>query len=265
MNFKQYMINKIEESKGLEELNEVKFSEKNLAKVVKLYSNIMGKQMNGKFMPIGTEEYKRKTGPGKGFRVMNNNGEQLRFNWDQKLAKKAKFDLTSIDYWDKGNTNFQKPSRTITFDSNLNVLQVLSKVVEALKTGVINEAEAIVDDINEMIFEARSAKEKKQWLSDNDIPTFYSSPSKSAGLKKILDKKGLTEQMQIFLGQPETNTFEDGLQKVEKAFNSKNVYADPDLVFQDIEDLTGLVASGKWRTLIVCGMGGVNRKDLLAA
>jgi len=255
MNFKEYMEARINEAQA--ELNEVKFSEKNLQKVVKLYSSIMGKQMSGKFMPIGMEEYKRKMGAGKGFRVMNNAGEQLRFNWDQKLAKKAMFDLTSIDYWAKGNIDFQKPTRTVTFGAELNVLQVLSKITDALKTGTINEATEIIEEANGLLLEKRTSAEKKEWLEANGMPKSLAGSEK--GMRKRAEELGLSEQLEVFLGEPETNTFAEKLDKVDKKMNDKNVYADPDLVFQDIEDLTGLVASGKWRTLIVCGMGGVGK------
>ena len=170
MNFIEFMENKLNEAE--QELNEVKFSEKNLKKVVKLYSSIMGKQMGGKFMPLGkdVEEYKRKSGPGKGYRVMNNAGEQLRFNWDQKFAKKAQYDLTSIDFWAKDNTDFQKPSRTIRFAAELNVIQVLSKITDALKTGTINEAKELIDDANDFLFErGRTKEEKIEWLETHGL------------------------------------------------------------------------------------------------
>jgi hypothetical protein len=170
MNFKEYMANKLNEAEI--QLNEVKFSEKNLEKVVKLYSSIMGKQMDGAFKPLGMEEFKRKTGVGKGFRVMNNAGEQLRFNWDAKKAKKAQFDLTSIDYWKAGELDFQKPTRTVMFGAELNVIQVLGKITDALKTGTINEAQELIEDANDFLFEGGDTRaERKKWLKDQGLDT----------------------------------------------------------------------------------------------
>lgn len=251
MNFKEFMSYKINEAEI--ELNEVKFSEKNLEKVVKIYSSIMGKQMGGKFKQLGgIEKYKRKMGPGRGYRVMNSAGEMLRFNWDQKLAKKAQYDLTSIDFWAKGNINFQKPTRTVRFGAELNVIQVLSKIIDALKTGTINEAHDLIDDANIILFEAKgpTKDEKIAWLENHGLKR-----SKAGSVKNMqiaAAEAGLSEQLEIFLGQPETNSFEGGLKKIEKEFNQE-VFANPDTVFEDIEDLLGLVASRKWRTLIVCG------------
>ena len=71
-------------------------------------------------------------------------------------------------------------------------------------------------------------------------------------------KVGLSEELEVFLGQAETNTFEANLKKSEEAFSSE-VYANPETVFEDIEDLLSVVAAGKWRTLVVCGMGGIGK------
>lgn len=255
MNFKQFMVEKTNETEL--ELNEVKFSEKNLERVVELYSSLMGKQMGGKFKKIGLEDYKRKMGPGKGFRVMNSSGEMLRFNWDQKLAKKAQYDLTSIDFWAKGNIDFQKPTRTVKFGSELNVIQVLSKIIDALKTGTIAEATELIDEANTFLFEkGRTKDEKIEWLEQNGLKRSKAGSVKN--MQMAAAEAGLSDVLEVFLGQPESNSFEGELKKVEKVYD-QTVYANPDTVFDDIEDLLGLVATKKWRTLIVCGQGGIGK------
>ena len=236
-------------------LNEVKFSEKNIEKAVKLYSKIFGRKMSGNFRPLGFEDHKRKMGPGKGYRVMNNAGEMLRFNWDERLAKKAQYELTSIDYWAKGNVDFTQPTRTIKFAPELNVIQVLEKVVDALLTGSITEAEDIISELN-VIVEGRSREEKEEWLASKGLPK---SIYKSTKVMRIrAEEAGISDQLEVFLGEKEINSFEAGLKDVEQKF-TKEVYADPETVFEDIEDMLSVVAAGKWRTLIVCGMGGVGK------
>jgi hypothetical protein len=239
------------------ELNEVKFNEKNIEKVVQLYSKIMGRKMGGAFKPMGFETYKRKMGPGKGFRVMNDAGEMLRFNWDERLAKKAQYELTSIDYWASGNVNFQQPTRTVKFAPELNVIQVLEKVIDALLTGSINEAKEIIKEVNLLLeTKLRTPQEKQEWLIANGLPKSLAGSEKS--MRARAAKVGLSEQLEVFLGQVETNSLETKLKETEKVFN-KEVYADPETVFDDIEDLLSVVAAGKWRTLIVCGMGGIGK------
>jgi hypothetical protein len=179
---------------------------------------------------------------------MNNAGEMLRFNWDAKLAKDANFMLTSIDYWKKGNVNFEKPTRTITFAPDLNVVQVLGKITSALETGNLAESFELT--------EARTKAEREEWVASKGIAK--SNANSEQYMIKAAEKAGLGDEVKIFLGQKETNSFEDSLQQVEKQFDGK-VYADPETVFEDIEDLLSLVASGKWRTLIICGQGGIGK------
>ncbi len=261
MNFKEYMLNKIEESQDFE-INEVRFSEKNLTKVALLYGKIMGKQMGGVFKPFGIESFKRKTGEGKGIRMMNNQGYQLRFNWDYKKSKKSQYDLTSIDYWDKDNLDFSKPSRTIMFSPDLNTIQVLGKIVGALKTGHITEAVTIIEEANIIIEKKRSGKEKSEWLKSKGLRS-----SMAGSMEKMRDEAesaGLLGELEIFLGQPETNTFVDGLNKADKLMDT-TIYADPDTVFDELEDLTQMVASGFSKSLVITGMGGILRNNLLVA
>jgi len=238
------------------EVNELAFNGDALEKVVKLYSSIMGKQMGGVFKILGLEEFKRKTGPGRGYRVMNEKGEQLRFNWDEKLAKKANFELTSIDYWNGTDFDFQKPTRTVMFAPELNVIQVLSKITDALKSGSIRESVEIIVEANDILLEKRSGKEKQEWLLANGMAKSLANYEDE--MIRRADQNGLGEAVRIFLGQDETNSFEGELKKTDKLLDS-TVYADPETVFEDIEDLLSLVATGKWRTLVVCGQGGIGK------
>ena len=254
MNFKDFMLNKIEE--GNQSINEVKFSAKNLEKVALLYGKIMGKQMGGVFKVFGTEDFKRKSGPGRGIRMMNESGEMLRFNWDKKLAKKAAYDLTSIDFWAKNNIDFQKPTRTITFGSELNVVQVLAKIVDALKTGTINEAELFIKEAN-LILEGTTPKERSDWLRAHSLPA---SDGRESAMRKQVNSKAphLKDQLEIFLGQPEANSFEAGIKQAEKEF-AGTPFADPETVFDDVEDLLEVIVSGRWKSMVVCGMGGIGK------
>jgi len=245
-------------------LLEASFSEKNVEKVVKLYSRIMGKKLGGEFKPLGFEEYKRTMGLGKGYRVMNERGAQLRFNWDVKLAKKTNNTLTSIDYWDAKNRDFQKPTRTVVFKADLNVVQILDTLTDALQTGTLREAEetmmgapALFDALAQPLTEARRSKQEKQaWIAHHNLPASLIGSEKS--LRARAEKEGLGAEIEIFLGNKETNSFESGLKKADKQLG-KTVYADPETVFDDIEDMLSVVASRQWRTLIICGAGGVGK------
>ena len=262
MSLKQFIANRqartdVNESSFETAINEVKFNEKKLEKVAELYGKIMGKQMKGQFYKLGVENFKRKSGAGRGIRTMNAGGEQLRFNWDQKLAQKGLYELTSIDFWRQGDRDFTKPYRRIELAQQDNVVQVLGKVVKALQTGNISEAEEIIDDAN-MIFEAKSTKEVAKWIQDNGMNPNYASPSKRDNLKKAAEKEGKLEALMVFLGEEETNEFEEKLVKAEKEYE-KVLYSDPETVFDDIEDLLTLIAAGNWNSLMILGDPGIGK------
>lgn len=246
----------VESSDNFIQIDEASFSASKIEKVVGLYAKILSRKMGGQFKQIGFEDYNRKMGKGRGLRLMNNDGHQLRFNWDSKLAKSTKYDLTSVDYWTPLNTNFQKPTRTVVFGPELNVVQVMEQIGDALLSGSINEAQEHLVDALYVLNEKRSGKEKQEWLASKGLPKSLAGSEKN--MRARAEKEGLSEELEVFLGQAETNTFETELKKSEKKLSGE-VFADPETVFEDIEDLLSVVAAGKWRTLVVCGQGGIGK------
>lgn len=242
-------------------VNEAAFNASALEKVVKIYAKLISKKFpGGEFKFLGLEEFKRDFGPGKGFRYINEDGAMLRFNWDAKVAKKATYDLTSMDFWEAGNLNFQKPTKTIMFKQEFNVIEVIDEIAKELKFHTIKEEVQEKTELNfGKLFEAeikRSRKEKRDWLVQHGLPK--SLAGSVAAMKDRAKEIGLGDKIEIFFGKEETNTFEEEIQKVEKQFNDK-VYADPETVFEDIEDVLSVVAAKQWRTLVVCGMGGIGK------
>lgn len=243
-------------------LNEAAFSEKNLVKAATLYGKILGKKMGGDFAELGVETYTRKTGPGRGVRMMNEKGSQLRFNYDAKIGKTGNFDLTSIDYWEAKNKNFQKPTRTVMFKAEFNVVEVLDSIWKALLTGELHEGSDVCPVCGQTpcncttIDEARSSQEKQDWLAAKGMPKSLAGSEKA--MRARAEQLGIEDELETFLGMQETNSFEDDLKATEQKLTDE-VYANPETVFQDIEDLLEVVAKGKWRTLVVCGMGGIGK------
>lgn len=231
-------------------LNEAKFDAKKLAKVVKLYSRILGKSFGGEFKNLGVEDFKRKGGIGKGIRTMNSKGIQIRYNWDAAMSKATKFTLTSMDYWEADNLNFSHPTRTVKFGPELNVVMVLNTIYHALKSGTIKESQEIIAEAK------RTPAEKADWLESKGLARSFAKSEKV--MRGKAGDAGYGEELEVFLGSKETNSFEGNIKAVETQYNQE-VYADPDTVFDDIEELTSLIANGQWRTLIVCGMGGVGK------
>ena len=217
-----------------------------LTKAVQLLASVMSKRFGSEFKNLGSESYKREISSGTGFRMMNENGQQLRFNFDS-FGKGP--DLTSVDYWEASNTNLTLPNKTVFFASDESIVKIVNSIYEALVLGRVN------GDLNEA---KRSQSEKKQWLSEHGLPASLSKSEKCFIVKA--DAKGFGEEARLFLtgGQPETNSTEKSLQKAEQKFDEM-VYADPDTVFEDIEDLLELIKNKSQKSLIILGQGGIGK------
>ena len=240
-------------------LNEASFDESKIEKVVSLYSSIFSKKFGSKFKKIKKESFKRKSGgSGVGIRYMNENGVMLRFNWDKK-KKKNKYFITSIDYWKEGNYNFAKPTRRVEFAPEANVVQILDKAIDALKTGIVKEnfEGEVLQEQMELLSEAKpTRKEKEEWAVAHGMPK--SAAGSTPYMKKRAKEMGILDELLVFLGEDESNSTQEEIKKTEKEFK-KEVYANPETVFQDIEDLTFVIAQKKWKSLIILGMGGIGK------
>jgi hypothetical protein len=232
-------------------VNEANFSAKNLTKVAEAAGKILGRKLGGEFKVIGLEKYKGANGPGTGVRCMNNAGAQIRFNFDAKIASMGKGtnSLTSLSYWSPTNANFEQANNVIIFHPQANIVEIMSKVGESLNAGKIVES----------ILSEKTQKEVKAWLANNDAPQYWGSPDQADKLDSRLAKKGLGGQFAIFMGEPETNTFEDVTLQVAQSEFKSTKYANPDTVFQDVEQLLKVVAARKWKSLVVCGAAGVGK------
>lgn len=252
MRFKDYISNKseiIEESFDLSDLevNEAAFNETALEKVASIYAKLIGRKLDGgNFKNLGMETYNRKMGPGKGFRFMNEKGAMLRFNWDSKISKEARYELTSLDFWEEGNLDFTKPTKTIVFKTEFNVIEIINEIAKELQFAAVRES----------VNESPTKNQTREWLGQHGLTK--NLVKDEAKMKDAAVKAGLGEKLQIFLGQKETNSFEEDLKATQKEFDSQ-VFANPETVFEDIEDVLSIVASKEWRTLVVCGMGGVGK------
>jgi hypothetical protein len=253
------------------DLNEATFNAKRLDKVCKLLSKLTEKRF-GKLGRLGTVERfdNNILGYGRGYRyISNTSGAMFRFNWLQesdrdknKDLKDLKFSISGVDYWKPG-TNFNTPSVSIKFGSHLNIVQVWESILNTLESGKISESDEnlMTTSLNATLNERRTKKEKEDWMKSKGLPKSYGKNGDDVLLKYVNKKGGaeLAEELEVFLNSTETNTIEDAIVKSEKKFADSKVYSDPDYVFDDIEALTGMVGRGDWRSLVVCGMGGVGK------
>lgn len=281
MSFKQFLKESLID-KAIEKdsnLSEAVFSEKNLAKVMKLYSRLFSKQFESKFYLIGEENFKRASGKGVGARFINEQGYQLRFNWsreelrdlkklDQKEGKGEALYLSSIDYWEPVNDDFGRPSTTLTFHKTLNVVQIWDKVSKLLKKGV--KGKFTISDIlgkdvvNEATpYELKNAQNREFAKRAGFTGVKFHSLTKDTLNQYLKDDPELQAKfdeyvLEITAGKQETNDLDTDLKKTKKDFDDK-IYADPDLVFEDIERMVEFIAKKGSKSFICCGLGGVGK------
>lgn len=113
-------------------LTDAKFTSDRISQINALYGKLFGEEFGGDFKVVYKEEFKSSDGrEGIGYRMFNPQGYQLRFsfNKDNITASNAKntldtFVVDSIDFWDKNNTELDKPSFTCTFSSSRSVEQI---------------------------------------------------------------------------------------------------------------------------------------------
>lgn len=277
-------------SQDYEFLNEAEFKQENIARVMQLYRKLFGKYFGGEFKIFAEEEYKKPGEKGTGIRLINNLNYQLRFNWkfsSSNALKKAnqqdktKLYISSIDYWEPTNLDFEKPSATITFLIDVNVVQIWKGLAKVIKKGVrgkytlkdlqadaellgVNESEKIHTKggfaeyaMTESPFKnwgQQSQFLKSQGMKDMSVSDFKKLYADDPELAAKAD----SYVVELGIGKKETNSTGEKLRKADKELEQK-VYSDPEYVFQDIEDLATLVAKGKLKSLIICGQGGIGK------
>ena len=273
-------------------LNEAVFSADKIQRVMQLYRRLFGKYFGGEFKVFEEEVYKKAGEKGTGIRLINDSNYQLRFNWSlvksNELAKKAKADksklyISSIDYWDPVNTNFEKPSTTINFLMDINVVQIWQALAKIIKKGVkgkytlrdlqnITKTEitesysygSFVDYLNEASPNDLNKTQRTDFMKKAGFKASQAFNTNAKDFEKLVkDDSSLQAKLdeyciEVGIGKKETNSTGAKLRDSEKALKEK-VYSDPDLVFKDIEDLTTLVAKGGAKSLIICGQAGVGK------
>ena len=238
-------------------LVEAVFSEKNIEKAIHLMSRIIEKKFGSKFYSLGFEDFKSTLhGTGKGYRLINQSNVQLRFNWSPK--DKGSFEISSMDYWKTDNYNFNIPSLSVKFGPDLNIIQVIEQIITALKrnkTGQYTiDTKPNMSDMTESIPD--STARRSEWLRSKNLP--LDKANQPQAVKKIAAKMGELAEYEIFVGKPEENSIVTKLEQAELEY-TKTPYANPDTVFNDIEDLVTVVALGYQNSLIVAGGPGIGK------
>lgn len=269
-------------------LSEAEFKQENLEKVLRLYKSLFSKKLGGTFYVLGKEEFKRQDGSkGEGYRLINEKGHQLRFNWDraqrknlQKENQKDAIWISSLDYWDPMDNNFDCPTSTVRFLKNTNVVEIWKgisnllfknikgkfTIADVLKLNeefceIMNVTPLSEEELKELKEAEASRFEKEQFLIARGFKK--TNAKGSDRFDAFIRDNNLEDEwdeylLEISKGKPETNTISKEIKSAEKDLESQ-VYADPEYIFEDIENMVEFIAKGGSRSLILCGQGGIGK------
>lgn len=248
---------------------ESSFNASKLRKVSDLLAQLLGKDLGGNFKLLGgsfgTETFKKKGGlSGKGYKYGNESGYMIRFGWLNK--NKSKFQIQQVDLWEPGKgSSWEKPTISITLYDWMNIVEVVAQLRDILVHGAVTEGlnESYKSEVSEAV-KASSMPTKKmiayaaaqgvEYFPDEDTYTMLQNRMEKEGKWDEEEYKGFKVKKDV----TESNSTSDTLSKAEKEL-AKRKYADPDVVFDDIEKLTKVVASGLQNSLIIAGMAGIGK------
>jgi len=247
-------------------LNEA-FSEKNLLKVSELLASLFSKGKFGKFKKMTESFFKNDFTSsdgekGVGFQYLSKNGYMIRFGFVNRKTKakglKNKFSVNRVDFWrPDGSSTFGQPSQTIYIPDWLNIVDVVNTIKEALENNSVSLEESVNEEYNPKLSKKMNAYIMSLGYDPMEAggsPTAFKNKLKKEGVWNDDDYKAF----KIEKGAPEDNTITGQMKTAEKKLAERK-YADPDVIFKDIETLVKVVATGAQKGLIVAGMAGVGK------
>ena len=246
-------------------LNEA-FSEKNLEKVSNLVAQIFSKGGQGVFKPFTMEGWYKQSfktvnkEKGIGYAFVSTKGYILRLGFVKRKIKsdkkfKADFTINTVSYWKPdGVAKFNKPSITVDLKPWVNIVESV-QVIKDVIAGKITES----SDLS--ISESKSYVPKKMisYMAFKGYD-YDGENNKYQVVKKMGDDWDEQEYKgySVTSGKKENNSMEETFVAAEKQLKEQK-YADPDIIFEDVEKLTKVVGMGLQNSLIVVGDAGIGK------
>jgi len=222
-------------------INESSFRSSDLKKVLKNIKIVVEKSIGSKLLPFGDingEPFKRSNGiTGIGiYYIVDKFDILVRFNWEKHKKSNT---ISSIDAWINIYDIYEQPTATLDIPTDYNIIQsigIISNFIKKPRTGIINEAKG-----------DKKRALAAEWGLDPEMS--YADIQKAIRKKKkLIAMKGITED----------NSVKRETESAQKLFDSQQ-YADPDIVFEDLDDLTRMVASNIQPSLLITGMAGIGK------
>lgn len=237
-------------------ITEAKFTKTDLPKVVKVLVKVVERAAGTKFSPMGgvgnnTEKFRKSNGNvGVGMRYVTDDGLMVRFNLytNQKTGMISSVDIFTLD----GDLN--RPEFTLVLPSQINSIEMaksIGKFVKNPRKGPVKLVEGYQMKRIELLSEVKRTPENLSLADtyniDIDLP--------AAEFKKKVFAV-VTAMAQT--GVKEVSELSDAVDVAQKRLDSQT-FADPEVVFADLDDLVGMVASGYQPSLLVTGMAGIGK------
>ena len=250
---------------------EAQFDKNKLRRVSRLFGILFGKKFGSTFQFFTLETYKKMGTKGMGIRLINDNAQMIRLNFNRDSISygfgnqdRETLVIDGIDFWEQGNSDFGQPTLSCTFPKACNVVQIYKKLSLLLSQGKrgkfkYEDLKETNESIQEAVRELGSKYDRQAFIDKKGADV----DSKKTPFEEYLKANGLEQEYSDFLveikaGKPETNSTQENIQQVQVDFD-EHVYANPETVFRDIEDMTEFIAKGGSKALIVCGMGGIGK------
>lgn len=249
---------------------ESSFSAGKMKKVSDILAQVLGKDLGGTFKQLGGsfgyEEFKKNGGvSGKGYKYGNSAGYMIRFGWLDK--NKSMFQINSVDLWVPGSgASWEKPTKSVRLYDWMNIVDVVNELKEILVHDKMPEIlkESVKSRKSSIHESVKSPPSKKliayaefknvKYIPEEDSYHGLIAKIKAAGSFDEDELKGF----KVTKNEVEQNTTSATIKKAEALLSSRK-FADPEIVFTDIEKLTKVVALGLQNALVVAGMAGIGK------
>ena len=279
--FDQRMANLEHHDQGL--ITEA-FSKKDLDKAIPKLAKVVGAQANDQLFRYGGANYYQKfqkagSGAVVGALFLTKSGKAIRFNWEATVQKDSLAAVTSIDVWntDEWNLGYPKPSCSVETET-MNIVQISKIAASLLKQPGVRTLE-----LKEGLHEARqmaSVQQVVDWCNQNKVNL---KAVKTISLQAFKDSSGMDWPPSIRSLKVKRGVFDlskagtmgpgaggvDVIQNtaqekhpahaVVKDLENKARKISVDDLFEDLGDLSTLVAKGVRPSLLVVGGAGTGK------
>ena len=263
-------------------INEASVGESNLASASRKVAQFISRKIGSDFKEITGETYKNADGVFFGILYVSDNNDALRVNWDGKK-------FYSINYWEDYAGSANQPSKEIkTADigpNDASFVQLLPEIIRAITT----ESETSDEMYESFIVEKAIKYEGNEWPSPADFIKDVAADWTVDQIQSVLKQNGNTynkKQIQAKVdqilgtesepelplepkkkggkkvvvepGKPEKVAPPECAKKANETL-SKTKYSDPDVVFENLNEYTQMVATGYSPALLITGQGGIGK------